>query len=79
MNEIRRTDEHWKDNLLGLTFDKRLEQAILQRHCMEIGIERAEMRAKQLREQLKKLDGQPLKKYLLLGPLKPLANALWLL
>lgn len=31
---------------------------------MEIGLERSELRAKHLREQLSKLDGQPLKKYL---------------
>jgi len=63
MNEIRKIDEHWKDNLLGCTFNKRLEKAILQRHCLEIGVERAENRVKRLREELSRMDGQPIRNY----------------
>jgi hypothetical protein len=61
--KIRRIDEHWKDNLIGCTFDKKLEKAILNRHSLEIGVERSENRAKHLREQLSKMDGQPIEKY----------------
>lgn len=34
--QIRRNDEHWQDNLLGLTFNKRLEKAIAKRHAAQV-------------------------------------------
>lgn len=44
MSLIRRNDEHWKDNLIGLSFNKQLEAAIMQRHNTELAIERLETR-----------------------------------
>jgi hypothetical protein len=58
MKEIRLTGEHWRDNLVGMTFNKPLEEAIMRKHTIEIGIERSEQRAKQLKEQLKRFDSE---------------------
>lgn len=57
MSLIRRNDEHWKSNLVGLTFTKKLESAMLQRHSLEVGIERAETHLKEMRLQLQRVNG----------------------
>ena len=46
---IRDSDEHWRDNLVGLMLDARLQSAISQRHHQEILIERTEARITKLR------------------------------
>lgn len=35
MSLIRKNDEHWRDNVIGLTFNKRLENEIMKRHNTE--------------------------------------------
>ena len=47
-NTIVENDEHWRDNLLGLTMDKRVEDAIHQRARRES----ASFMLKQLRKDL---------------------------
>lgn len=36
-------DEHWRDNLIGLTLNKRIEKAIISRHSLESQLERLEL------------------------------------
>ena len=55
MNEIRKNDEHWKDNLIGLTFTRELEKQMMQRHALETTIFRTERRLEDLKKQLNNL------------------------
>ena len=45
---IRKNDEHWRDNLPGLTLNAKLERAILERHSWENARERLQLRMKLL-------------------------------
>jgi len=42
MKEIKLVGEHWRDNVLGLRYDKRLELAMLKRHSDDLAVLRAE-------------------------------------
>ena len=49
MSLIRKNDEHWKDNVVGLTLDVRLRRAMSKRHNEECQIARTETMIKKLK------------------------------
>ncbi len=51
-NQVRRTDEHWRDNLIGLTLDKRLERAAMRKHGLESQLLRLEMQKGLIQKQI---------------------------
>jgi len=50
--DIRKNDEHWRDNLIGCTFSKRLEQAALRRHTHESALTRLDIQKQRLQSLL---------------------------
>jgi len=59
--DVRKNDEHWRDNLIGCTFSKRLEQAALRRHTYESALTRLDIQKQRLQRLLsgKKADLLP--------------------
>jgi len=50
--DVRKNDEHWRDNLIGCTFSKRLEQAALRRHGIESALTRLDIQKRHLQSLL---------------------------
>jgi hypothetical protein len=54
MSEIRKNDEHWRDNLVGMSYNKNLERSIHKRHMLETLPVKMEMQKQSIDELLKR-------------------------